>query len=190
MTPSTAACSGCARLRSALRAVLVEIGWRDITAATVAAAAGLEVSTFTRHYRTVADCGFDAFDEAARECGVVCARSMPSAAQDCGEHFLRLTEAVLCWTVGRPGMARMLFVVPAQSGDSALLKRHSKFKQSLVALFDRPDPNSPAGRTHAEFLVGLCCQVIGRGLESGVKFTELRRSVLDLAPFAVTASGR
>lgn len=168
----------------------MEIGWRDITAATVAAAAGLEVSTFTRHYRTVADCGFDAFDEAARECGVVCARSMPSAAQDCGEHFLRLTEAVLCWTVGRPGMARMLFVVPAQSGDSALLKRHSKFKQSLVALFDRPDPNSPAGRTHAEFLVGLCCQVIGRGLESGVKFTELRRSVLDLAPFAVTASGR
>lgn len=161
-----------------------------MTAAAVAEAAGLEVGTFTRHYRTVAECGSDAFDEAARECRAVCARAMPPDRHDCGERFLRLAEAVLRWTARRPGMARMLFVVPVQSAVPALLRRHSEFRHSLVAMFDRLGPASPAGRTHAEFVVGLCCRVLARELGDGAKLTELRRSVLDLAPFAVTSLGR
>lgn len=164
----------------------METAWCDVTEAAVAAAAGLDVSTSTRHYRTVAECGRDAFDEAAGECGVVCARAMPPGKRECGERFLRLAEAVLGWTARRPGMARMLFLVPGQSADPALLKRHSGFKDSLVAMFDRPGSGSPAGLTHAEFVVGLCCRVLAQELERGAKPTDLRRSVLDLAPFAVT----
>ena len=127
--------------------------WDDLTAASIADAAGLDVIVFPEHYPSVAACGADALDRAARDCLDACADAYPSW-QGCAERFFGLSGTVLRWVETRPGLAPLLFVVPEQTREPALVARVGAFKRELAGLFDRPGRCTPAGRTHVEFVIG------------------------------------
>lgn len=177
-------CPTCTLLRSALAALFVERAWSDMTASAVAGAAGISVTAFLEHYPSVAACGMATFDEAAAECYSVCAAAY-FPRRDCGERFRHMAEAVGEWTAARPGLAWVLFVLPSQAHDPALLDRLSMFKRQILALFDQPGRCSPAGGTHVEFLIGLFFQSAHRQLVNAGGPRMLRGQAQELAPFVV-----
>lgn len=174
-------CDGCRRLRRTLCDLLARRPWSAVTVEALATAAGISVPVLRTHYPGVPECGVAALDEAAAEFTAVCASVLPLA-EGCAERYVQVSEAILHWVASRPEAARMLFVVPAQTNDRALLDRVHACKRTTAALFERPDGFSPAGSTHVEFLVALFFQAAQRHLRSD-DLGILRARVLALTPF-------
>lgn len=175
-------CPSCGRLRSSLRAMLVERTWHELTAVEIAGAAGMDQADFAEHYPSVLACGVAALEEAAADCHARCAAAFP-AWRDCSERFFGMSDTVLSWIDAEPEMARLLFVVPEQVHHPVLLHRFGRFKGALSALFDQPGRCTPAGRTHVEFVIGVFCQAAYQHLDSEAEPGSLRRRVLALATF-------
>jgi hypothetical protein len=135
------------------------VSWTD-----VADRAGVTADEFGAHFPSLTACAVNALDESAESCLAACIvasrRVLPYR-----QRFRQITNAVATWAQAQPAMARMLFVVPEESGEVELCRRVAATVPRFIALFESMMAlRLPAGATQTEFVISLFCRMARQAL--------------------------
>lgn len=169
----------------AIRELLLDRPWSAVSRTDVADRAGVGAADFGRHFPSVTACAVAALEESAQSCLAACTvagrRVLPYR-----QRFRQITDAVATWARVRPAMARMLFVVPEESGEVALRRQVAATVPRFVALFESMMPRRlPAGATQTEFVISLFYRMARQALTNpgGAELAELPGRAQALAVF-------
>jgi hypothetical protein len=163
----------CARLRSAVVAIVADEGIESFSAERVALRSGLGFEVLDAHYASAADCLYDAYEEVSRSIHQDFAAAF--AAEPSWYEGLALAgRTLLARLASDPDEARFCFVEVLR-GDHELARLRADSRRRLVDLFvselrRRCDNEVP--RMQLELLIGAAFQAIASAINGG-NITEL-----------------
>ena len=173
MTSCSPECLTCARLRSAVVAIVAEEGIESFSAERLALRSRLGHEVIAAHYASAADCLYDAYEEVSRS--IHHDFAVAFAAEPSWYEGLALAGRTLLERLAaHPEEARFCFVEVLR-GDHELARLRADSRRRLVDLFvselrRRCDHEVP--RMQLELLIGAAFQAIAAAVNSG-NITEL-----------------